>query len=110
MPINTNTTFEDEEIRDTSEHTGSTVANGDFQMKTIIIENGLNQTVTCQCEGSMHSDFATSFEIGSSFDVTASTNQPQTCSYYYPYFRVKAQCGTAPTTGDLTIHVIGVKD
>ncbi len=109
MSVNTQNTFTDEAIRDTSSHNGTTVFNGDFQIKTLIIENGLNQQVTIQCEGSAHADFSIKFNIGSSFNVSATTNTYQTCDSYFPYWRAVAQCSTAPTTGDLNIVIYGVE-
>lgn len=108
MSINQSKTFDALEIRDTNAHNGVTVYNGDFIIKTLIIENGLNQTVTMQCQGSANADFSNSFNIGGEWDVSASTNLPQTCDSYYPYWRLVATCATAPTSGDLTAHVMGV--
>jgi len=109
MSVNSQNTFTDEAIRDTSSHNGDVVFNGDFVIKTLIIENGLNQTVTFQCQASAHSDFSNSFNVGSTWDVSASTNTYQTCDSYFPYWRIVAQCGTAPTSGDLTVIVLGVE-
>lgn len=109
MSINTQNTFTDEAIRDTSAHNGAVVFNGDFQVKTIIVENGLNQTVTFQCQASANSDFSNSFNVGSSWDVSASTNTYQTCDSYFPYMRLTATCGTSPTSGDLTVIIYGVE-
>ena len=108
MGINTSTTFNAEEIRDTNAHNGTVVFNGNFIIKTLIVENSLNQSVSLQCQGSAHEDFSNNFNIGSSFDASATTNLFQTCDTYFPYWRVVATCGTAPTAGDLTIHVLGV--
>ena len=109
MSVNTQDTFTDEAIRDTSNHNGVTVFNGDFVVKTLIIENGLNQIVTLQSQASGHADFSNSFDVGSAFDVSASTNTYQTCESYFPYWRLTAICGTAPTTGTLTVIVLGVE-
>ena len=38
MSVNTQNTFTDEAIRDTNAHNGFTVFNGDFVVKTLIIE------------------------------------------------------------------------
>lgn len=108
MSINLSTTFDAEAIRDTSSHNGSTVYNGSFIIKTIIIENGLDEDVTLQCQASMHADFASSFDVGAPFDQAATTVDYQSCDTYFPYWRIEATCGTAPTTGVLTIHVMGV--
>ena len=109
MSVNKQNTFTDEEIRDTSSHNGEAVFNGDFVVKTLIIENGLNQQVTFQCQASAHADFSKSFDVGSPFDVAANVNTYQTCESYFPYWRVTAQCNTAPTTGDLTVIILGVE-
>jgi len=109
MSVNSQNTFTDEEIRDTSSHNGDVVFNGDFVIKTLVIENGLDQTVTLQCQASANSDFSNSFNVGSSFDVTASTSTYQSCETYFPYWRIVAQCSSAPTSGDLTIIIFGVE-
>ena len=104
--INTELTFNALEIRDTSAHNGTVINNYDFQLKTIVIENSLDQTVTLQCQASAHSDFSNSFNVGSSFDVTASTVTYQTCSSYFPYMRLSATCASSPSSGSLTVHFI----
>jgi hypothetical protein len=106
--INTDKTFDAVAIRDTSDHEGDIIFNGDFVIKTIVVENEMNETVTCQCQGSVHDDFSNSFDVGGEWDVLASTNLPQTCDAYYPYWRIVATCAIAPTTGTITAHVIGV--
>ena len=54
MPhVNTEKTFDALEIRDTSSHNGDVINNYDFQLKTIIIHNHLNQQVTLQCQASI---------------------------------------------------------
>ena len=95
-------------IRDTSDHNSSWVFNGDITVKTLIVENGLNQTCTFQCQGSAHEDFSNVFNIGDSFDVPATTNIFATCDSYIPYWRIIATCATAPTTGTLSVHIFGV--
>jgi hypothetical protein len=94
--------FEDEEIRDTSSHNSGIADNIGYSMKTIIVENGLNQTVTFQCQAS-RDGVNHWFNVGSSFDVSASTDTYQTCDAYFPFMRVQAQCGTAPTSGSLGV-------
>jgi hypothetical protein len=108
MSVNTSKTFDDLEIRDTSNHTGDIVYNGNFIIKTIIVENGLDKVVNLQCEASMHADFSNSFQVGGDFDTTGGTNTYQSCDTYFPYWRMIAVCGTSPTTGALTVHVLGV--
>jgi hypothetical protein len=98
-----NPVFEAEEIRDTSVHNSSVSDSRGLAIKTIIIENHLNQTVTLQCQASAHLDFSNSFNVGNSFDVNADTDTYQTCESYFPYFRLTAICSTAPTSGNLTV-------
>lgn len=104
--VNQEKTFDALEIRDTNAHNGVVINNFDFQLKTIIIENELDQQVTLQCQGSVHADFSNSFNIGSSFNVSASTTTYQTCDAYFPYMRLVATCSSAPSSGDLTIYLI----
>ena len=56
--VNSEKVFDAEAIRDTNTHNGTVIDLYDFRLKTIIIENSLNQQVTFQCEGSAHSDFS----------------------------------------------------
>ena len=109
MSINSGKTFNELEIRDTDNHNGSVIVNGDYVMKTVIIENSLNQIVTLSCEASMHSDFSNSFAVGAPWDHAASKNDYQSCDTYFPYWRMKATCATAPTSGSLTVYILGVR-
>jgi len=104
--VNQDKTFDAEEIRDTSTHTGTTINNFDFQLKTIIVENSLNRAVTFQCQASAHSDFSKYINVGSTWDASASTTLYQSCETYFPYMRLTAICNTAPSSGDLTVHFI----
>ena len=108
--IDTVKVFDAEAIRDTNTHNGTTIWLAEFRLKTIIIENGLNQTVTLQCQGSAHSDFSNNFNIGNSWNVGSTTDSYQTCDSYFPYMRLTATCSTAPTSGALTIHFVEYGD
>lgn len=108
MSVNIQKSIDALAIRDTSAKNGDVVFNGAFVIKTLIIENGLNQTVTFQCQGSANADFSNSFNIGSSFDVAASTNTYMTCETYIPYWRIVATCSVAPASGTLTVITFGV--
>lgn len=108
MAVNQSKTIDALAIRDTSGHDGDVVFNGDFVIKTLIVENGLNQTCTFQCQGSAHSDFSNSFNIGSAWDVAASTNTYMTCENYFPYWRITATCSVAPSSGTVTVITFGV--
>ena len=108
MSVNIQKSIDALAIRDTSAKNGDVVFNGAFVIKTLIIENGLNQTVTLQCQGSANADFSNSFNIGTSFDVSASTNTYMTCETYIPYWRIVATCFVAPASGTLTVITFGV--
>jgi hypothetical protein len=92
-------------IRDTSSHNSDVIDNQGWRIKTIIVENSLNQTVSFQCQASANSDFSNSFNVGSSWDVSATTNTYQTCDSYFPYFRLIATCASAPASGSLTVYI-----
>ena len=104
--INLELGFDALEIRNTATHTGTTISNFDFKVKTIVIENGLDKAATFQCQASVYSDFSSSFDIGATFDCSASSSIFQSCDTYFPYMRLNALCLSAPTTGALTVHFI----
>jgi hypothetical protein len=108
MPINQARPIDALAIRDTVAHNSSVVFNGDFIIKTLVVENGLNQTVTFQCQGSANSDFSNPFNIGSTFDVAATTNTYMTCETYIPYWRITATCSVAPASGTLNVIIFEV--
>lgn len=91
-------------IRDTSNHDSGKSDSGEFTAKVILIENGLNQTVTFQLQGSR--DASVWLDIGATFNVAASTNQYETVSTYFPCYRLQAICSTAPTTGTLDAYIV----
>jgi hypothetical protein len=102
---NVDKVFDAEAIRDTALKTSTQADSQAFVLKTIIIENGLNQDVTLQLCASANSDFSNSFNVGSSFVVTANTDSYETTDSYFPYLKITAQCSTAPTTGSLTVFL-----
>lgn len=104
--VNSETAFNALAIRDTSAHNGAVIPLFDFQLKTIIVENGLDQQVTLQVQASAHADFSSYFNVGSSFNIASSTNDYQTADSFFPYMRVVAQCASSPSSGSLTIHFV----
>lgn len=88
-------------IRDTSAHNGTTSQNFGYRVKTIIVNNGLDQTVTLQCQGSR--DGTNWINIGTTWDVVANSQIYQTCETYFPYLRAIATCSVSPTTGTLSL-------
>jgi hypothetical protein len=102
--------FDAEAIRDTSDHWSILLDNRGYRLKTIIIENGLNQQATFECWASRNSDFSNSFIVGSSWNVAASTDTYETSDSYFPYMKIKATCATAPTTGSLTVVCEAIGD
>lgn len=92
-------------IRDTSNHDSSVSDNQHNTAKSILVDNGLNQTVTFQLEGDRTSAFSTPVDIGSTFDIVASTRGYQTVDDYFPFLRLAAICTSAPTTGSLIVYI-----
>lgn len=97
--------FDAEAIRDTSSKTSAVSHTGEFTAETILIENGLDQQVTLQLQGCRKGG-SVWFNVGSSFNVAASTNDYETVTDYFPCYRVTAICSTAPTSGDLDAWII----
>jgi hypothetical protein len=95
--------FDGEAIRDTSNHTSAVSMSGEYLAKTIFIMNGLNQQVTLQLQGARDSVW---LNVGSSFNVSASTNIYQTVSDYFPQYRMIASCASSPSSGDLDVWII----
>jgi hypothetical protein len=98
--------FNAEAIRDTANHDSDVSDNSIFDPRTIFVKNGLNQTVTIQLQGSRNRPFTDFVDIGSSFDVAATTNGYGTISDYFPFIRIRASCATSPTTGTLDIWIL----
>ena len=92
--------FDAEAIRDTSSHTSVSVNSHEMPVKTIIVNNDLNQTATLQMQGSR--DNASWFNIGSTWDVSANTWAYQTCDTFFPYGRIIVICSVAPASGGLS--------
>lgn len=103
IPAEETTIFNALAIRDTDVHTSSVSTNIGYRVKTLIITNTLDQTVTKQCQGSR--DGSTWFNIGDPFTVTSGATIYQTCETYFPYIRGQASCAVAPTTGSLSMWV-----
>ena len=102
-----NKLFDAEAIRDTNLKTSLVDDSRAYSAETIAVKNGLNETVTCQLQGSPTADFADVFDIGDTFTVAATTNGFETVTSKFLFYRVTAQSvTTAPTTGDLTIYII----
>jgi hypothetical protein len=101
-----NTTLDALAIRDTNTLNGTVADLRGLQLKTIIVENGLDQTVTIQVQGASTLAFTKSFDVGNSFDVTATTNTFETVGSYLPFMRVTATCASSPTTGSVTVIFI----
>jgi len=94
-----------EAIRDTANHDSTESESGPKTAKTIFIENGLNQTVTFQLQGGRNSTW---IDVNDSFNIGANINDFRTVTNYFPKFRLKAICATAPTTGNLNVWIIRV--
>ncbi len=77
---------------------------GEFQAETIVIYNGLNQSVSIQLQGSH--DNSVWIDIGEPFSVAAGVNDYDTVTDYFPIYRIVSTCSTAPTTGDLDAWIL----
>ena len=95
--------FVDLAIRSTAAQNSTESISGEFDAKTIIVESTLNQTASCQLQGSRNSVW---YNVGSAFDVAASTNVYQTVSDYFPKYRIQATCSVAPASGVLNAWVL----
>ena len=93
-------------IRDTSNHNGAEAVTAEFMAQTIVIYNGLDQTVTLQLQGS-RDEGTTWINMGDTFAVTASTNSYETVTDYFPWYRLTAICsGGSPTSGVLDAWIL----
>jgi len=92
-----------ESIRDTVNHNSGESNSGEFNAKTIFIENGLNQAVTFQLQGARNSVWVNK---GSTFTVAANKNAHQSVDQFFPKYRLQAICDTSPTTGVLDVWMI----
>ena len=88
-------------IRDTSNHNSNNSVNFGYKVKTIIIDNQLDQSIVCQCQGSR--DGINWFNVGATWSISATTLTFETCESYFPYFRTQVQCAVAPTTGTISM-------
>jgi len=93
--------FNAEPIRDTAAHNSAASANTGYRVKTVIVNNGLNQIVTMQCQGSR--DNTNWINIGGTWDVATATWTYQSCDTYFPYMRAIATCSVAPASGTLSM-------
>jgi len=101
--------FENESIRDTSDHWSILLDNRGYRYKTIIVENSLNQNIIIECWASRNADFSNSFQVGDDWPVNSSTNTFQICDNYFPYMKLKVTCSIAPNSGNLTIAVASIE-
>ena len=96
-----------EAIRDTATHNSTIATTGEFTAQTIIVQNGLDETVAIQLQGSR--DETTWYAIDAPFNVTATTDTYETVTDYFPCYRTTAVCTTSPTTGSLDIWILKSK-
>ena len=96
--------FTAEAIRDTASHDSAHAHTGEFIAQTIVIQNGLDQQVTLQLQGTV--DESVWFDIGNTFNVAATTNSYETVTDYFCCYRVQAQCGTSPTSGVVDVWIL----
>jgi hypothetical protein len=79
----------------------------------LFIDNGLNQTVTVQVKANREKALTKSVNVGSSFEVSASSTDARTLSPdtsgFLPYLTVSLSCSIAPTSGSISIYRIRSK-
>lgn len=93
-------------IRDTDAHNSSSIDNPLHGTMLLVAQNGLNQSVSLQYEGSVD-DGTTWHSLGSAQTVTASTGKNvQTLTDIWPKLRVVSTCSVAPASGSLTVFWI----
>jgi hypothetical protein len=95
------TLFDGESIRDTNAHNSYSTEARELMNKTVIIHNDLNKSVSLLMQGSR--DDLSWMDVGTAFEIGANTRAFQTCSAYFPFGRIIAQCSEAPTAGTLSI-------
>jgi len=96
--------FTAEAIRVNTTVNSSIADTGEFQAETIVIYNGLDQSVAIQLQGSL--DNTNWIDIGNAFNIAAGVKDYATVTDYFPCYRVTAKCATAPTTGDLDAWIL----
>ena len=99
--------FEDLEIRDQNDHNSDVSAMGEYNAETLIGLNSLDQEVALQLQGSI--DKTIWLDVGQVFNVAATTNEYETVSDYFPFYRIVASCASTPTTGNLNVWVVKSK-
>lgn len=101
--------FNAEAIRDTNAHNSASVSDlGVIGAGLCAIENGLNQTVEVQFQGSF--DDTAWHNIGSPVSVATTAKAAETFSDPWPYFRAVATCAVAPASGTLTVWYSWTED
>ena len=94
-----------EAIRVTTVVNSTESISGEFEAKTIVIYNGLDQSVAIQLQGCLGD--GNYIDIGDPFNVAAGIKDYETVTDYFPCYRITAQCTpTAPTTGTLDVWVL----
>ena len=93
-----------EAIRVTTVVNSTVAQTGEFNAQTVVVHNGLDQSVAIQLQGSV--DETNWIDIGSVFNVATVVNDYDTVTDYFPCYRVTAKCTVAPTTGDLSVWIL----
>lgn len=103
-PHDKDKTIDAESIRDTNTVTGDTVDTAEYTAETIVVYNTLDKDAICQLQGSL--DASTWMDIDTEFTVTASTNNYETVSDFFPCYRCNVRSATSPTSGAITIWIV----
>lgn len=89
-------------IRDTEDHESDAITVGRIGDLLFAAENGLNQTVSIQYQGSF--DNEAWHDLQAAVSVTTTEKAADTLGARWPYVRAVATCAVAPASGTLTLH------
>jgi len=99
--------FLEEEIRDALAHNSYVAETGwyPWKSKLITVENGLDQNVDVQVEGSRDGTFTNPYDIGAAVTVNAGTTEAIVINDPVQFLRLEATAAGVPTSGSLTSTV-----
>lgn len=93
--------FTNEEIRDILSHTSSQEQTNTFSIRTIIVNNELDTSVTLQFQASR--DLEHWFNVDPTWNISTKSLDYKAINYYFPYIRCVANCSEVPTSGSLSV-------
>ena len=99
--------FWEEEIRDVLAHDSLVAETGwyPWRSKIITVENGLDQNVSVQVEGSRRANFTNVYPVGAPITVNTVSTQAIVISDPVQFLRIEVTAAVLPTSGSLTAIV-----